>query len=158
MQSLQAEKCSLLAAQLLALMTQVAQGSESRAIALAAELDLSLSQLRALLVLWRAEEPVSLGALAQGVGLSDAAAVRMVDGLLRSDLVARREDSHDRRIKRITLSAAGVEAVQGLVAAKREGLERLAQALLPDELEQLTAALEPIVARLGLPLELPVGR
>jgi len=46
--------------------------------------------------------------------------------------------------------------VHGLVAAKREGLEQLAQALLPDELDRLTAALDPIVARLGLPLELPV--
>jgi DNA-binding MarR family transcriptional regulator len=158
MQSLQAQKSSVLAAQLFALMTQVAQGSESRAIALAAELDLSLSQLRALMVLWRAEEPVSLGELAQGVGLSDAAAVRMVDGMLRSDLVVRREDLHDRRIKRITLSAAGAEAVQGLVAAKREGLEQLAETLLPDELDRLTAALDPIVARLGLPLEEPVRR
>ena len=153
MQSLQVRRSSLLAAQLLALMTQMAQVTESRAMALAAELDLSLSQVRALLVLWRAEEPVSLGALAQGVGLSDAAAVRMGDGLLRGDLVARREDVHDRRIKRITLSAAGVEAVTGLVAAKREELQQLAQTLLPGELDQLTAALDPIVARLGLPLE-----
>ena len=158
MQSLQAQKASLLAAQLFALMTQVSQGSESRAMTLAAELDLSLSQLRALVVLWRAEEPVSLGALAQGVGLSDAAAVRMVDGLLRGDLVARREDLHDRRIKRITLSAAGLEAVQGLAAAKREEFEQLALALLPDELDELTAALDPIVARLGLPLDLAVNR
>jgi DNA-binding MarR family transcriptional regulator len=158
MQSLQAQKSSLLGAQLFALMTQVAQGSESRAMTLAAELDLSLSQLRALLVLWRAEEPVSLGALAHGVGLSDAAAVRMVDGLLRSDLVLRREDLHDRRIKRITLSAAGSEAVQGLVAAKHEEFDQLAQALLPEELDQLTAALDPIVLRLGLPLDPAVRR
>jgi len=158
MQSLQAQKSSLLAAQLFTLMTQVSPGSESRAMTLAAERDLSLSQLRALVVLWRAEEPVSLGALAQGVGLSDAAAVRMVDGLLRGDLVARREDLHDRRIKRITLSAAGLEAVQGLAAAKLEEFEQLALALLPDELDQLTAALDPIVARLGLPLDLAVNR
>ena len=158
MQSLQAQKPSLLAAQLFALITQVAQDSESRAMTLAAELDLSLSQLRALVVLWRAEEPVSLGALAQGVGLSDAAAVRMVDGLLRGDLVARREDLHDRRIKRITLSDAGLEAVQRLAAAKHEEFEQLALALLPDELDRLTAALEPIVARLGLPLDLELER
>jgi DNA-binding MarR family transcriptional regulator len=82
----------------------------------------------------------------------------MVDGLLRGDLVVRREDAHDRRIKRITLSAAGLEAVTGLVAAKREELELLAQTLLPDELEQLTAALDPIVARLGLPLEVAAER
>lgn len=158
MQSLRVDKSVLLAAQLLALMTQVSQGSESSAMALAAELDLSLSQIRALLVLWRAAEPLSLGALADGVGLSDAAAVRMVDGLLRGDLVARREDDHDRRIKRITLTATGHDAVQGLVAAKRESLEQFAGALAPDELDRLTAALEPIITRLGLPLDLATGR
>ncbi len=78
-------------------------------MALAAELDLSLSQIRALLLLWReVAELLSLGERADGVGLSDAAAaVRMVDGLLRGDLVVRREDERDRRVKRITLSAAG---------------------------------------------------
>jgi DNA-binding MarR family transcriptional regulator len=155
---LQTREAELLVAQLLALGTQVAQGSEPRAMAVAAELDLSLSQIRALLALWRAEQPLSLGALAREVGLSDAAAVRMVDGLLRDDLVVRREDDRDRRVKRITLSAAGDDAVKEFVAAKREGLEGLAAALKPDELVALTAALEPIVARLGLRVELAVGR
>lgn len=145
----------VLAAQLFALMTAISKGSEPRAMALAAELDLSLSQLRALLVLWRADEPVSLGALAQGVGLSDAAAVRMVDGLLRHGLVARREDEHDRRVKRIALSASGSDAVSSLVAARRESIERLARSLLSDEADRLGDALKPIVARLELPLELP---
>jgi DNA-binding MarR family transcriptional regulator len=153
MQSLQVRKPELLASQLLAVLTAVTQGSESRAMALAAELELSLSQVRALLVLWRAEAPVSLGALAQGVALSDAAAVRMVDGLLRHGLVARREDDHDRRIKRITLTDAGTDAVRSLVADKREGLEQLARMLEPDELDALSAALDPIIERMGLPLE-----
>jgi DNA-binding MarR family transcriptional regulator len=155
---LQVSKAELLVAQLLALGTQVAQGGESRAMDVAAELDLSLSQIRALLALWRAEEPLSLGELAREVGLSDAAAVRMVDGLLRGGLVVRREDGRDRRIKRITLGDAGDEAVRRLVAAKRDGLERFARALEPDELVALTAAFEPIVARLGLRLEVEVGR
>jgi DNA-binding MarR family transcriptional regulator len=155
---LQVSKAELLVAQLLALGTQVAQGGESRAMDVAAELDLSLSQIRALLALWRAEEPLSLGELAREVGLSDAAAVRMVDGLLRGGLVVRREDGRDRRIKRITLGDAGDEAVRRLVAAKRDGLERFARALEPDELVALTGAFEPIVARLGLRLEVEVGR
>jgi DNA-binding MarR family transcriptional regulator len=158
MQSLQASKAELLVAQLLALGTHVAQGGESRAMDVAAELELSLSQIRALLALWRAAEPLSLGALAREVGLSDAAAVRMVDGLLRDDLVIRREDDRDRRVKRITLSNGGDEAVKEFVAAKREGLEGFAAVLQPDELVGLTAALDPIVARLGLRLELEVGR
>ncbi|HEY5196114.1 MAG TPA: MarR family transcriptional regulator, partial [Solirubrobacteraceae bacterium] len=104
------------------------------------------------------DEPLSLGALAREVGLSDAAAVRMVDGLLRSGLVVRREDDRDRRVKRITLTEAGDGAVEDLVAAKRDGLERFTQALTPDELHGLSAALEPIVARLGLRLEVGARR
>ncbi|HWH12513.1 MAG TPA: MarR family transcriptional regulator [Solirubrobacteraceae bacterium] len=158
MQSLQVSKAELLVAQLLALGTQVAQRGESRAMDVAAELDLSLSQIRALLAVWRADEPLSLGSLAREVGLSDAAAVRMVDGLLRGGLVLRREDDRDRRIKRITLSEAGNGAVAELVAAKRDGLERFTRALTQDELGALTGAFEPIVARLGLRLDLGVGR
>jgi len=48
--------------------------------------------------------------------------------------------------------------VQRLAAAKREEFEQLALALLPDELDRLTAALEPIIARLGLPLEVELER
>lgn len=152
------DKAELLVAQLLALGTQVAQGGESRAMDVAAGLDLSLSQIRALVAVWRADEPPSLGSLAREVGLSDAAAVRMVDGLLRGGLVVRREDERDRRIKRITLSQAGEAAVDELVAAKRDGLQRLARALTPGELSALTEVLDPIVARLGLRLEIGAAR
>jgi DNA-binding MarR family transcriptional regulator len=157
MQSLQPTKCAArLAAQLLAVLG-VAQRNEPRVVELAAELDISLSQIRALVVLYRAEQALSLGTLASGVGLSDAAAVRMVDGLLRHGLVVRREDEHDRRVKRISLSAAGHEAIQGLAAAKRASLEQFAMALMPDELDRLIAALDPIVARLDLQIDIPVA-
>ncbi|HEX4034837.1 MAG TPA: MarR family transcriptional regulator [Solirubrobacteraceae bacterium] len=158
MQVLRGHRSVLLAAQLFTLITQVSKGSESRAIALAAELDLTLSQLRALVALWQAHEPLSVGALADAVGLSDAAAVRMVDGLLLNGLAARREDEHDRRIKRISLSAAGREAVTTLVAAKRESLEALTSTLLDEEVDLLSAALGAILTRLELPLDLPASR
>lgn len=141
-------KPALLASQLLALMTKVIQSSEPRAIALATELDLSLSQMRAMLALWKAAQPVSLGTLAEAVGISDAAAVRMVDGLLKCGLAVRREDDHDRRIKRIGLTATGTDAVRRLVTAKREGLEALAESLPARDLDRLIAALAPIVSRL----------
>lgn len=157
MQFMQSSKAELLVAQLLALGTQVAQAGESRVMDVAVELDLSLTQVRALVGLWRAEQALSLGELAREVGLSDAAAVRMVDGLLRAGLVGRREDDHDRRVKRITLTEAGRAAVSELVAAKRDGLERLTRALTADELAGLTAALDPIVERLGLRLEIAAG-
>ena len=150
MQTLPGPKNSTLADQLLGLMSCVTQGSDSRLASVAFELDLSLSQMRALLVMWRADAPVSVGELARAVGLSDAATVRVVDRLIFADLADRREDACDRRIKRVTLSATGRRTVQRLVAAKREGLERFAESLLPEERDRLTGALAPIVARLGL--------
>jgi DNA-binding MarR family transcriptional regulator len=150
MQTLPTSKASALASQLFGVFTCVTQGSESSLVAVAAELDLSLSQIRALLVMWQASQPLSLGELARGVGLSDAATVRVVDRLISAGLADRREDARDRRIKRISLSAFGDQTVNRLVDAKRAGLERFAESLTPQERERLTAALEPIVDRLGL--------
>lgn len=150
MQTLPQAKVSVLANQLFGVFTCVTQSSESSVVSVAAELDLSLSQIRALLVMWQSSLPVSLGELARGVGLSGAATVRVVDRLISSGLAVRREDVHDRRIKRISLSDFGEQTVNRLVDAKRESLERFAESLRPEDRDRLAAALEPIVDRLGL--------
>ena len=150
MQTLSSSNASALTDQLFSVFSSVTQGGDSRLVTLAAELDMTLSQLRALLVMWKAREPVSLGELARGVGLSDAATVRVVDRLIAAGLCDRREDVHDRRIKRISLTEVGAQTVNRLADAKRESLERFVDSLLPGEREDLSLALEPIVARLGL--------
>ena len=149
-QTLPNTNASVVASQLFGVFTSVTQGGDARIVAFAAELDMTFSQLRALLVMWQAREPVSLGELARGVGLSGAATVRVVDRLVAAELCDRREDAHDRRIKRISLSDFGARTVNRLADAKRESLERFAESLEPQERDELSAALAPIVARLGL--------
>src|SRR4051794_26534307 len=65
-----------------------------------ADLDLSLSQVRALMVLDH-HGPLTVGALAAHVGLSQPATSRAVEALQRSGLVTRAEDLVDRRVKRV---------------------------------------------------------
>lgn len=69
--------------------------------------DLTLSQLRMLFVLHRGDEAVAVNTLADAVGLSLAAAGRGADRLVGLELVDRREDPTDRRVKRLSLTDKG---------------------------------------------------
>ncbi len=68
--------------------------------------ELSMTQLATLYVL-DAGEPVPLGALAERVGRSVSATSRLVDALVRRDLVERQEHPTDRRVRRVAIGKAG---------------------------------------------------
>src|SRR4051794_40057638 len=99
-----------------------------------------------------ATEPgLGVGALACAAGVSPPTATRMLAGLERDGLVARRACPHDRRVVRVALTAAGAERM----AAKRERIgarrEELFQSLEPAErvhaarlLARLAAAIEDL--------------
>ena len=110
------------------------------------ELELSLSQLKLLMVLSRdGEQP--LKDLAEKLVLSLPAASRAVDGLYRRDMVVRREDDVDRRQKRIAIAETGQEVVSSLSAARLAGIETFIATLTTQEQENLARALAPIVSR-----------
>jgi DNA-binding MarR family transcriptional regulator len=110
------------------------------------ELELSLSQLKLLMVLEReGEQP--LKDLAEHLHLSLPAASRAVDGLHKRDMVVRREDDADRRQKRIAITAPGSEVVARMSAARLAGIEGFIETLTTQEQEDLAKALAPIVAR-----------
>ena len=107
----------------------------------AAELDLTMSQLRALFVLSLCDHDLALGELACEVGLSVAATGRLVDALVRDGLASRREDPVDRRVKRLALTTHGEETIARLAETRREGLRRFVETLDDDAREQLSRAL-----------------
>jgi len=110
------------------------------------ELELSLSQLKLLMVLSRdGEQP--LKDLAEHLVLSLPAASRAVDGLHRRDMVVRREDEEDRRQKRIAITETGEAVVASLSAARLAGIETFIATLTTQEQENLARALAPIVSR-----------
>jgi|SoiMethySBSTD1v2_1073268.scaffolds.fasta_scaffold806217_2 DNA-binding MarR family transcriptional regulator len=110
------------------------------------ELELSLSQLKLLMVLSRdGEQP--LKDLAEHLVLSLPAASRAVDGLHRRDMVVRREDDEDRRQKQIAITETGEAVVASLSAARLAGIETFIATLTTQEQENLARALAPIVSR-----------
>jgi DNA-binding MarR family transcriptional regulator len=114
---------------------------------LASEFELSLSQMKALNVLKNAPEPLSVKELGDQLGLSLAAMSRAADGLVQRDLVGRLEDTHDRRMKRLSLTRTGDVLVDRLRDARLAGMEEFIASLSPKERTLLAKALDPIMAR-----------
>jgi len=70
----------------------------------AAEFDLSFQQSRAL---WRLEEPMATGTLAEQMGLDRSNVTSVVDRLEERGLVTRQPHPADRRVKLLVLTDAG---------------------------------------------------
>jgi DNA-binding MarR family transcriptional regulator len=133
--------------ELFGFLTYIIKNAESDVFRVAAELDLSLSQLRGLFVLGHAEHELGLSELAEHVGLSVAATGRAVDVLVRHGLVARHEDAADRRIKRIVLTDSGRETLIRLAAARRDGLRQFVDTLDGEQRDRFSQALRPVLER-----------
>ncbi len=70
-----------------------------------------------------AADGASVGALAEGAGVAQPTATRMLDGLERQGVVERRPSQEDRRSVVVSLTAKGrrmLEHKRALVASKRE--------------------------------------
>jgi DNA-binding MarR family transcriptional regulator len=116
-------------------------------IQLAADFEVSFSQMKALHVLHEHDEPTSVKALGDRLGLSMAAISRAADDLVQRGLVDRIEDPDDRRIKRLSLTPTGRDFVRRLIEARLAGLEEFVATLSDDERARLDAAIAPILAR-----------
>ena len=116
-----------LAAQLLALWRTVITRGGVGSYAIFEELDLTLTQVKALCALSDAE--LTVKDLAERLGLSLPGASRAVDALVARELIARREDAVDRRMKRLRCTAAGADALERLDEARLAGLEQFTTTL-----------------------------
>ena len=119
----------------------MATGGENAAFALIAELGLSLTQVKTLHLLDACEEALSVGEVSEQLGVSVPAASRTVDGLLRKGWLERREDEHDRRMKRVSLTKDGGEVARGIAEARMAGLEAFAASLTDEQRARLHDAL-----------------
>jgi DNA-binding MarR family transcriptional regulator len=89
---------------------------------------------------------LSVTDLGRGIGLSQPAAARMVDGLERAGLAGRSPGAG--RAVAVTLTPAGERAVGQIRAARAADLDELVAALDPTERETLTTLLERLLAQL----------
>src|SRR5256885_5818666 len=99
---------AVVAEHLLELWIALTRDSGNELFRLLERLELGLTQLKTLDQLAACEdyEP-TVKELAERLGLSLPGTSRNVDGLLRRGYVERREDEHDRRMKRLRVTRAG---------------------------------------------------
>ena len=105
---------------------------------------LTLTQIKILMLLSR-HGHVSGGELARLLGIGLAALSGMIDRLVVLDLVNRTEDLRDRRVRRIGLTKAGVELIDGMMTAGAEKHRKLLSRLSGAELEVVGRAMHLLV-------------
>ena len=109
---------------------------------------LSLTQLKAMHVLAGSEEELSLNGLSEQLGgLSLPTLSRAVEALVQRGFVRRAEDTADRRVKRLSLTAKGRRTIDRLMEIRARDFEAALETLTDDERDQLARALEPILER-----------
>ena len=139
---------SELADLLLPLWKYVAREAGGELSELLDELDLSMAQVKTLDVLATHTTSPSVKQLSTSLRCSLANSSRAVDALVRRGMLERREDDVDRRVKRLTVTDAGLDALTRIDGLRLVALERFAQNLSADQRDRLTDALD------GLPLTL----
>src|SRR3954449_8070047 len=138
-----------LARQLAGLFRYAATHSDGAFMREVSEHDLTLSQLKTLSLLsdLPPSSPLSLKDVAERLGISLPAASRAVDPLVRRGLAERREDTEDRRIKRVRTTPEGDALSQRLMAARVAALEEFLSGVSVTERRKLGDALDEILAR-----------
>ena len=138
-----------LAEQLLALWRAALAPRGVGTYAIFEELDLTLTQVKALTAVSMAE--LTVKDLAGRLGMSLPGTSRAVDALVERGLLGRREDSADRRMKRLRCTDAGHEALERLDEARMAGVTRFTAALPAAQRKRLSGALRPILDDLSQP-------
>ena len=100
---------------------------------------LTLSQLKILMLISR-HGSVSGIELAGLLGVGPAALSGMIDRLVVQDLVARTEDLHDRRVRRIGLTRTGKDLIASIFNAGEEKMRTLLSRLSAEELDLVAQA------------------
>lgn len=108
-------------------------------------LGLTMTQVRVLFLL-RAEGGLSAGALAESLRVTPSTLTRIMDRLVRNDLVQREVDNNDRRLVRHYLTPTGLRTVEEMERTGRARMGRIFGHLSRDRLERLVLALRDLVA------------
>jgi DNA-binding MarR family transcriptional regulator len=107
-----------------------------------ADRDLSLPQVRLLLLLSGTDEPLPLHRVGEELGLSDAAACRNVDRLVKSGSVARRESAEDRRVRLVSITDDGRALIDQHLEVRRAAVRTLVDRLPDDEVSAFAALMD----------------
>lgn len=102
---------------------------------------LTRTQLACLHYVYRHDEP-SVGAIACGLRISDAAAVKLIDRLVRKKLLTREEDPDDRRVHKIMLTSQGKEILEEYNSAQTRLFSQIIMKMPQEDVDALERGLK----------------
>lgn len=107
-------------------------------------LGITPGQINALLILFMHDD-LTMGELSAEIYLAESAATRLVDRLVKMNLVKRKGDEKDRRVVRVYLTSYGRQ-LAGLVFERRSlRFRNLAGRLSPEEREMLVLSVKAVL-------------
>jgi MarR family transcriptional regulator for hemolysin len=109
----------------------------------------SLTQAKSLMILTEAEEPLSVKALSDAMGLSLPGVSRSIDAMVQRGQVTREEDPRDRRCKLVSVTPRGRKLYERLMAIRLAGVRRFVDELDQDEQEALAHGLDAVAGRIS---------
>jgi DNA-binding MarR family transcriptional regulator len=109
---------------------------------------ISLTQIKSLTMLAEREEPLSVKALSDLMGLSLPGISRAIEVLVQRGEIKRVEDARDRRRKLLSITPRGQRTYERLLATRMEGVRRFVDELDPEEQEALSRGLSALAGRL----------
>jgi DNA-binding MarR family transcriptional regulator len=130
-----------LAAELLDFWHFLMKGGAPALYRLLDELDLNMTQIKSLHALADCGCEISVKDMGERMGMSLPTTSRTVDSLLKRGYLERREDEHDRRVKRVGITAAGRDAVERIDTVRLISLADYTATLSPEQRSALFAAL-----------------
>jgi DNA-binding MarR family transcriptional regulator len=83
--------------------------------------------------------------LGDHLGVTSAAASQMLERLVQQELILRKEDPKDRRVKQIVLTDKGRRVLEEGIRARQDWMEDLAQTLSDSEKETIRVALNILI-------------
>ena len=108
----------------------------------------TLGQMEAMMLLHEAAEPLTMGELAEALGMTPSSASQLVERLVRLGLVERLREEDDRRVVRVVVTTGARRKFDVMVRVRLRALEQLTAALSDTELRTLVELLQ----KLGSPV------
>ena len=118
--------------------------------------DLTFGQVRLLFTLGQSG-PVSIGQLADKLGVTNATASELVDRVERRGLASRSHRADDRRVVDCRLSDDGARLLSDIQGARQAGMRRMLVLLTPDELADFDRLIQVMAERLSAAIQSSVS-
>lgn len=126
-------------------MRRLCSGQNAHSMSTFADLDLTFTQVRIMMVLGYVDTAIPINQIAGYLDLTFTSAGRNVDSLLHERLVERDEDPHDRRVKLVQLTTEGRDLVAQHFECHRRMLADFTHRLSEADRLRIAAALLPVL-------------